>query len=440
MSANFVRLTVIADDSQLDVSLPAQQPVVEYIDEVLTLLGPSRAPVATAWTLSAPACGPIDLEETLADHAIGDGAQLYLTEAPDAAPPPFVDDVLAELHREVDARYQPWTAENRKLWLGVTLGVIVTVCGAMVVTDGHRWAVAGSLAVLASVTLISGVLLRGNGLGHLVWAAAPVAGAAAWRAGESHGVPGSIVFTLAAASAAAAVGVWARRGTMSLVSALMTVGAILAVAGAAFVGGMSAVAASVWSLPILAVGMIMAPRIALASSGLRAQMRLSERMQPAERRVVEAGLARGRHVVDVIVWATSALVVAAVAAISAGGVWEQGLAAAFIVMIWLLRSRNFAHTRHVAPMVLAAGAAAALWLSGLARWLDLSGGLAVLVAGAAGAVVLASLFAIGAAGELDEVLAARIRRLLDGVDLPLAILLVPVVFFAQGVYELVWPS
>ncbi|MET9202652.1 hypothetical protein, partial [Gordonia sp. NPDC003585] len=112
--------------------------------------------------------------------------------------------------------------------------------------------------------------------------------------------------------------------------------------------------------------------------------------------------------------------------------------AAFLVVIWLLRSRNFTHTRHVGPMILAAAAATAFLAVGVAGWSGLAVGPAAAL-GAGAAALVALCFGAGALPALPEVSGARVRRILDALDLPLAIAFIPVVFFAQGVYNLVWP-
>ncbi|QRY63011.1 EsaB/YukD family protein [Gordonia sp. PDNC005] len=438
MGANFVRLTVVADDNQLDVSLPAQRPVVEYIDDVLGLLGPTASAGGAVWTLSTPALGPIDLEDTLADHQIVDGARLHLTKAPEAAPPPFVDDVLAEMRRGVDARFRTWDAGTRRTWIGVSVGVVVALASAVVAGDDARQAVVGVLGGLALLCLLAGAALRGPSVGNAAWVAVIPASLGMWRAAEELGTAEQVAFTVAVGCAvvASAAAIVLRSSPVSI-AACATAGGC-SVAGGAFLAGANAVAMSVWVLPVLVVAVIVAPKWALASSGLLAQVRLSERMELADRDAVARGLTRGRLTADVLVWSSSVLGVLAVATIAADGVWEQGLAAAIMVAIWLLRSRNFTHARHVAPMILAAAASTVFLAAGAIRWFGAAGSSYVLGIGAA-VVVLVLVLAACALPTLDEVTAARVRRLLDAVDIPLAVAFVPVVFFAQGVYTLVWP-
>lgn len=439
MGANFVRLTVVSDDNQLDVSLPAQRPVVEYIDDVVGLLGPSASAAGSAWTLSTPSLGPIDLEDTLADYQIFDGARLSLTKAPDAAPPPFVDDVLAEMQRTVDVRYATWIGAHRRKWIAAAVAVVVGVCSVLVAVDGERWPVVGVLAALALAALGGGLAARRTAMGHVAWSALAPATLATWRAAEANSLAERVVFALAAIALVVAVVAGGVLASRPIVAAAGGTAVVFAAVGLSFALGANPVAASVWALPVLVLGVIIAPRIALSSSGLLAQIRLSERMELAQREAVAAGLGRGRLIADAIVWATSVLGVPAVATIALSGVWQQGLAAVVFVVIWLLRSRNFTHVRHVAPMILAGAAGAAFLAAGLARWIGASGGSYTGVVGVV-AAALAVAFGCGALPSLGEVGAARARRVLDGVDLPLALVFVPVVFFAQGVYSLVWPS
>lgn len=439
MASNFVRLTVIADDNQLDVSLPAHRPIAEYIDDVLDLLGPASAAPATTWTLSSPKHGTMDLEDTLADHALADGAELHLTKSAQAAAPPFVDDVIAEMRREVSTEYRTWIPPARTRWIAAAIGAALLAGGAIVVARPDRGVVAATLAAIALFAAIVGVIGRRNALGHVVWAAVPLAAAAAWRGAEDLGVAESVSFALAGAAVVVALGGFAVLRTVSVALTATICAVVFAVAGAAFALGANPTAASVWAAPVLVVMVIVAPNLALSSSGLLAQIRLSEQMELADRSAIAAGMARGRTTADILVWTSSILVVPVTVTTALTGVWQQGLAAGFLLAIWLLRSRNFTHARHVGPMVVASATGCAALAAAIVGWLGATGASQVALVGVA-AVVVALCFVLGALPALEEVSAARMRRLLDAIDLPLAIAFIPIVFFAQGVYGLVWPK
>ncbi|MFW0791399.1 EsaB/YukD family protein [Gordonia sp. CPCC 205333] len=438
MGATFVRLTVLADDSQLDISLPAHRPVVEYIDDVVAMFGPSAAAPTTAWALSLPTHGPIELDDTLADHSIADGVTLHLTKAPDAAPPPFVDDVIAEMRRTVDDRYERWTAQSRRVWLSAVLAGVLLSGAGFVALQSSDTAVAGGLAVLALVTIAIGTFARGKPLGYVTWAAAPIGGLAVWRATQSVGVAESVSWAFATGALIAALATYTSLDSRSLTLAGGLVGGSLYVAGGAFALGANPTALSVWASIGLVVVTIFTPRLALSSSGLLAQIQRSEQLELAERAAVEKGLHRGREVVDGLVWAASALLIPVVAIIAGTGVWEQGVVAVLLVLIFTLRSRSFTHSRHVAPMLGASAVSAVVVVCAVPHWIELTQAAAI-IAGVVGTIIVGIAVLIGQLPALDEVPAARLRRFLDGVDLPLALAYFPVVFVGQGVYGLFWP-
>ncbi|NMO00492.1 type VII secretion integral membrane protein EccD [Gordonia sp. TBRC 11910] len=440
MAANFVRLTILADDNQLDISLPAHRPVVEYIDDVVSMFGPSAASPTTAWALSSSAHGPIELDDSLADHSVSDGATLFLTKAPDAAPPPFIDDVIAEMQRSVDGGYERWTPDTRRRWLSATLAAVMLIgSGFVYLRPGDDAVVAGALAVLAAVCMAVGIAGRRGALGYLIWAGAPIVGAAVWRITHTSAVAAPLCWSLAAAGAVVAFAGYATARSRPVMVAAGIVSALFLIAGAAFAAGANPTAFTVWASIGLVVGCIVTPRIALTSSGLLAQIRRSEQMELADRAAVDAGLRRGRDVVDGLVWAESVLVVPVVATIAVTGVWEQALVAIVLVLIFALRSRSFTHVRHVAPMLGAAGVSALILGCAVPQWFSMTG-TSVIGAGVVATLVVGAVVLAGQLPGLDDVPAARLRRFLDGIDLPLALAYFPVVFVGQGIYGFFWPN
>lgn len=437
MGTTFVRLTVIADSSQLDVSLPAQRPVVEYIDDVVGLLDADGAASPSPWALSSPRHGPIDPEDTLADHGILDGVTLHLTPAQEAAPPPFVDDVIEEVRRTVDARFEPWSGSARRRWTAAASAAALATSGAFLTFHFSSWTAAVPLAVLSVLAVAVALVARRTPSGHLLLAGAALAAGAVWRAAEPVGMAGSVSLAVSAATGLAALWAGSIRRDLSGVVGASSVCLCFAVAGAAFALGANPTAMSMWASIGLVALLIVTPRVALASSGLLAHIRRTERFEEAPRNKVSDALARGRHTADGLVWGSAVLLTAITATIAATGVWEQGLAAAALVMMVLLRSRAFTHTRHVAPLVVAAAVSAAALGCALPGWIPGTGSAAA-VAAAAG-VLLAGAFVAAGLPDLDAVPAARVRRALNAAGLPLAIAYVPIVFFGQGVYTLVWP-
>lgn len=439
MGANFVRLTVIADSSQLDVSLPVHRPVVEYIDDVITLLGPRVADPADAWALSSPAHGRIDLDDTLSDHQVPDGSTLHLTHTDEAAQSPFVDDVINEVRRQVDVTSRPWGHSMQAGWFCAVMSALLVFVGGVVALSGaSAGVVAVGCAVLVAVAFGVAVPNRQTPMKHLAWSSGPVAALGSYVATSTLGFAESVAFALAfgALAVAAASYVALRSEAAALAGAVVGVAA-LAAAGA-MAAGANATALCMWaSIPLVLI-IIVAPKAALATSGLLALVRQSEQMALVDRDSVRSSLRRGRAVVDGLVWAVSVLTVPVTLTISQTGVWLQGLAAAFLSVVVALHSRSFTHARHVGPLVVASLASAAFVLIALPRWLDTPDNVSVGIWVCATAVIVVGLSTIQAV-RLPEVGAARVRRFLDTVDFPIALAYIPIVFLAQGIYGYFWP-
>ncbi|MGB6180538.1 MAG: EsaB/YukD family protein, partial [Rhodococcus sp. (in: high G+C Gram-positive bacteria)] len=159
MGGNFVRLTVLSGNDQLDVSLPAHRPLVEYIDDILTLLSVRPSTGGQPWVLSSPLHGALALDDTLADRSVMDGSTLHLTTLDDAAQGAFVDDVISEMNRQVDAGFTPWSVAARSRWAVGTASILgLLACVLASVASPDPW-VAASAAVLVIVALGSALVL-----------------------------------------------------------------------------------------------------------------------------------------------------------------------------------------------------------------------------------------------------------------------------------------
>ena len=138
MSAMFVRLSVFWQDHQLDVSLPAHRPVIDYLDDVVELFRGRVADseftadveaTAHLWVLSSPETGIINAERTLEDYEVLDGHKLYLSQRAEAAHAPFVDDIMAEMRSTIGASQFAWSGTTRTDGLLATMLATIALVG-----------------------------------------------------------------------------------------------------------------------------------------------------------------------------------------------------------------------------------------------------------------------------------------------------------------------
>jgi type VII secretion integral membrane protein EccD len=73
------RVTVVGDRRQVDLALPAQAPIAEYVPRLATLCGqPESEGMPPVWTLAPSGGSPMAPGDTLSGAGIVDGATLYL--------------------------------------------------------------------------------------------------------------------------------------------------------------------------------------------------------------------------------------------------------------------------------------------------------------------------------------------------------------------------
>ncbi|MCT1515380.1 EsaB/YukD family protein [Dietzia cercidiphylli] len=438
MVTTFVRVTVIADDVQLDVSLPAHRPVIDFLPDVLELLELEVGDDPSGWALSSSATGELDPLDTLADRDFLDGSTVHLTRAEHAAATPFVDDVLAEMTRTVDAGFARWTGEDRTRWMSALSAGLISL-SAVGVFQAIGGVLSGSaLAGLVVVTLLLAALSPER-IGRWTTVASGVASAlSAWRFTEALGTDARLAIAGgAAALAVAAVGIASRR-PFPTAPVGIALAVVLGACGLAFALGLSSVATAAWGSIVFLVGLILTPRWALVSSGLLAQLQRSEQLELSSRAEIDRSLTRGRRVVDTAVWSIAVLAAAAAATITLRGVWQQGLISALLGLLLIFRSRSFAHARHVGPLVAAGAFALLITAFRLPTWLGVPDWVAIVIWASAAAVLLVG-FVLSGTVKLNEVNRAEMRGWLDAADLLLMLAYVPVLVFAQGIYPYFWP-
>lgn len=430
MATRFTRVTIAGDDRQVDVSLPASAPVAEQLPMVLRLLSVPTTPVPRRWVLSTPELGVLARDQSLDESGILDGMVLYLTEAPAAAAPPFVDDVEGAAAEAVAQIAPPFTDEHRRSgiaglmalillaacwvslsapspigWLGASLaGVTALAVGAMVTERGGGYVAA--MAIPAAATLVYAVDAKANGLTAadlmLVLTAASLALIAVGLVRQTS-VATAAGITTTLLSVASWVGLYAGLPPYRM-AGLIVVGTVISTG--------------------------LAGQFALGGAGLVNLMVADERGEKVPRLAVDASLRRGQAIATGVVWASAIGAAIAVLVLirsqpSTANGWISPVFGGLAAAVFGLRSRLFSRTAQVVPML----GVAVVGAIGVATMLPVWASMTNLQAATAVALGLLALTAIllGATGfaRMAEVPRARMRRLLEGVEFVAVLALLP---------------
>ncbi|MFT4199271.1 EsaB/YukD family protein [Gordonia sp. (in: high G+C Gram-positive bacteria)] len=441
MSSVFVRVTIVGPSKQVDVSLPAEEPVVTWLASLMILAGmspESNTDIGT-WQLSDSARGVLTRESTLASHGILDGETLYLTEAANAPEAPFVDDVLAAVEHAVDAEYEVWRDETRNRIVGCVLLAALAASVGLFALRSLSWFAVGAGVAIGVAALTGGWWARRRHGGQIAWAAVPAfawaAGAAGHHAQSGAGwaaaVAGGALGVVLASTAGSLAGI-VTRWTAGMVAGVMTVVAL----GATF--GASEVGIAAWALAPLLLALGYTPTAALTSGGLVALVRSADDGTLAGRQNIHHEVQSSRFRVDSAIATLSFLIGLAMVTVALGGIWIQGCLAAYVSVVLVVQSRTYVHARHVTPVLCAAAAGAVAFLVAAPGWAHITTD-AMIATSAALVIVVGGLALVIGLSRLDDVASARAARVLDTLAIPLTLGVVPLVFLAQGVYHYFWP-
>jgi type VII secretion integral membrane protein EccD len=433
MTTRFTRLSVLAGDQQLDASLPAGRPIVEYFDDIPAMLGVTGT--SSGWTLSSPRHGALTLEDSLDEAGILDGEVLYLSPIVDAAEAPMVDDVITAVAAGVQRRGALWAGPARFVVGSVLLtgvGVVLTVALATV----RNSPVAAALLLLLAGGAIAGASQLARASSRTVgWGVVPLALAlGSYRLTDSA----ALDVRLVAAAAGALLGAAALGMLRPIRRALTIAGGTTALAaiGTALLlhAGVDGTAIAAWAAPGLVLLMAILPQAALTNSGLVAMIRQAEAGDSIVRTAIEQRIQRGTDLADGLAAMLGAAGVATATTLIGAGRAEQAALGGVVAAIFLMRSRGFTRAFQVGALlsVPTAAAVAVAWAG--PGWLRIEAGAARSSAMIAALVVVAIGVAITSYVRLPEVPAARLSRLWDRLD-PLAVLaLIPMTLLAQNVF------
>ena len=206
-AAERVRLSFLADRTQVDVSLPRDVPIAGLLPELVKLVrsresaesddGPlTKETRQSVWTLiRLDSNAPLSPNMTLRDADVADGELLRLTPQRALSAPTLYDDVVDAAARLNKAGYPSWnaTAARWMAFAGVHLASVVwTYFLVAHALASNRGALVGLSAVVA-VSLVGAGALAYRSYGQsdigaaLGWAALPITSAIAWDATSGLG-------------------------------------------------------------------------------------------------------------------------------------------------------------------------------------------------------------------------------------------------------------
>jgi type VII secretion integral membrane protein EccD len=438
MATRFTRVTVVNDARQLDVSLPAGRPVRELLPQLCDLLSlpPADEERVGGWSLSTVGGGVVDARGTLDDAGVVDADVLYLTPPAAAPPPPFVDEVIDEVRGTLDEDGSAW-ADRPRLLGSAGLAAVAFLAIAVVGVLGPGPA-GGRFALLVLAGLVAtglGRLFRTRGGGLVVAASLPAwalavaqvavlggwGAQATWYAGLTGLGVGLMTFAAVGGdwSAGAAAGV--------ALAPLALLGTVLAASGleVAQVAGVLVV------LVLFALGL--APQLALARSGLVPLVRAQERGTPVARTSVGEAVRTGQRTLSGAVAGVCVIAAVAASALLAARSAAAAALGGLVVLVYALRSRAFTRAAQALPLLAAAVVATAVGAVVLPQWLLVEQ--ARMYVSVAVLLLLAVVAVWAGRTALDEVAAARLRQLFDGVEAIAVIGVVPLVLAVFGAYE-----
>lgn len=442
--AEFVRVTVVGpEDSAADVTAPLGRPVAEVVDQVAAVLGldPSDE---TGWQFASVAAGPLAAHGKLSDYGVVDGDMLYIVPAASevAAPEIFsAIDVVAD-----------YVEDDRRMWTGSARhSVVVGYAGMLVVVAAVAFAVTGGLVAGACAAAMGAFILATYAAPeparHLVWIT-PICFAAS-SAAVFHASPWPQVVLATVGGGLCGIAIT----TFVLSPARWAIVASSSIAGATAIAaviairlGVNATALAAWISPVLIIGLACAGRLSVAWSGLGGVVARTEEESPAAS--YEAGRERpGRpeivrraviatDLLDGIVWACCASAVGAVLVLAITGVWEQAAFGAYIGLAFLLRSRSFSEVRHVAPIIgVAVTSAFIVPVALIGQRIGESAPFITAAATMVIALLLGVIILFLGYFELPTVTGARLAQLWNVVDALVLLGLIPMLFWAQGIYQ-----
>ncbi len=435
--AGLVRVSVVAGERRADLALPGALPVAELLPELARAVGVLDARTAYAgYTLLTSDGRRLTGDTGLTFQGVEDGGVLTVASGVDEEPPRVYDDIVEAMADAVEQDLRPWEpAAGRRtalasaaLFLG--LGALALVLLRPDLVAGAAAGVA-SLVLLASALVLARVQAEHEAALTLAWVGvvyAAVCGLVAAPAGPLLEAPTALAGAGAVlAGLVGAVGLVERR---TLLLPAVAVGAVVAGAsGVVTVSSFSAGAVYTVALVVVVLAGSALPWLALGATSTRVEQVHSEADITAEPREVQPGRvrrdARAGHDILLAVTATVGLLTVLVSPLAVG----LGLTGALVVVcacaVQMLRTRQYRVGTEVATgLVCGVAGLAAVAVSIIVEQPGWRGGLAVVLAVAAAALLVAAL--------VPSPPSVRRGRLGDLSELVALVAMLPLLVFAIG--------
>ncbi len=481
MTGVFIRLSVFWQNRQLDVSLPASRPIVDVINDIITLLGagesddphPQNDVVGTpVWLLSSPKTGILENEATLSDYDILDGHKLYLTKRNEAAHSPFVDDVMAEVRNSISENQWRWSGESRRRGMFIiastlsALLYLISLWQVGIAPDklNHwspiQWLFGG---IVLTITTIFVILSVWQPQPVLRWfsIALPIS-AVGFSYPFLHGFPAAIelgsLITIGTLMSIAVPLITSRNTKRSGVAGSL---AFLGVAIAALIVvvcnayGVSALALIAWSSWLPIAILLIAPGIAVRSSGLASLLRRNDAGDPIARLDIRSHAARATAYCDALVWFATGIGILISLTLISSPYWQQGLCGVIVAIILIFRSNGFSDARLIAPLIFSGSFCLTVATGSLTYWIEHrhadpvhipwwtqfgEGALVPWLVFGISLIILVLVFLALQSYTPHEVQEARSASIISTFDTMFSVTAIPVILIAQGVVTYLWAT
>jgi ESX secretion system protein EccD len=432
----FSRVTVVASGRRVDLSVPADAPLVEVLPELVRLTGERAADeegTPLGWALFRLNGVALDSERSLAEAGVRDGELLYLRGLDEAVAPPVVEDFVEAVAAVVDAMGGRWRPiHGQRLLIGLSAAAWAAGALALLPVSGSQTAERAAVGLTAAAALlVVAALLARTFRQPAVGAAAAAAAWPWWALGAAQlsvwlAAAGGLS-VVAAAVAGVAVGAVAAGLAVRMLrepaAAVALTGTMLAAAAAAVdaVGITPAQSAAGLVLLTLVVAAFL-PGIAARAGGL---LRAGDG-DAASTAVLADQVGRGRRLLGWLLAGTAVTGATGMAVLAVGNPAAQWLCAAAI-LAFALRARHHSFLSEVLPWLVAASVGAAALVAELAR---ASGATAEVGASLATGAVL-TVAALLAGGRR---LSPQARQWLNRAELTANIALVPLALWVVGAF------
>ncbi|MFF0150789.1 type VII secretion integral membrane protein EccD [Micromonospora sp. NPDC005203] len=460
MTTGLARVTISAPQRRVDVALPEQVPLAELLPDVLRHAGVGLADDGEqhgGWVLRRTDGALLTTAQALLPQGVRDGEVLHLVPARAHWPELEYDDVVEAIADGARRRGGAWspTATRAAGLAGAAVPLTVGLLALLVGGPTYRagWLAAAVVALL--LTVAGAVASRANGdgtagatLGGYALPYAFTAGALAVGSGDPVGpfgpvrwvgapelLAGSVALSLVALigllGVASRLRVFVAGVTVGLIGAGAALGGLLlSPAGAAAVL-LSALVFAVGVIPLLAIrlGKLPLPPITLPTSTSSEGPERSRDLPDRSR--VNAAVTRTEEVLTGMLIGHALLAVAAAVVLGVAGTAAGWVLLAVTSAVLLLRSRLFVALRHRLPTVLAGLAGYTVLGVVLVGRADDVGRLALVLGGAALALVAAA----SGTGYARRPVSPYLGRVADLIDTALAVAVVPIACAVLDLYE-----